>query len=79
MYFNDFLHKEINNTQIVLEIHTILQSHNICPHIILKISLKKWLNDYNNHDMCGMVFIWYLTKNMLPQRYLCPISFIFNL
>jgi hypothetical protein len=27
MYFNDFLHKEINNTQIALEINTILQSH----------------------------------------------------
>jgi hypothetical protein len=34
--FYAFLQKEINNTQIALEIHENLQRHNICPHIILK-------------------------------------------
>jgi hypothetical protein len=31
-----FKKKEINNTQIASEIHEILWSRNICPHIILK-------------------------------------------
>jgi hypothetical protein len=31
------LKKEINNTQIALEIYEILGMHNLCPHIILKI------------------------------------------
>jgi hypothetical protein len=36
LYFNDYLQKEINNTEIVSEIHEILQRHNICSYIILK-------------------------------------------
>jgi hypothetical protein len=36
MHFDDFLHKEINNTQIVLEIHEIWRRSNICPYSILK-------------------------------------------
>jgi hypothetical protein len=53
---DDFLLKEINNTQIALEYHEILQRHNICPHIILKMfGFKERLNDYNNCDMCRMV------------------------
>jgi hypothetical protein len=34
VHFEDFLHKEINNTQIASEIYEILWRHNICPHII---------------------------------------------
>jgi hypothetical protein len=37
MHFNDFLQKEINNTQIVLEIHEIWRRSNICPYTILKM------------------------------------------
>jgi hypothetical protein len=36
-----FYIKEINNTQIALEIHEILRRHNICPCIILK---NVWTN-----------------------------------
>jgi hypothetical protein len=34
--FDDFLQKEINNTQIVSEIHEIWRRGNICPYSILK-------------------------------------------
>jgi hypothetical protein len=36
MHFDDFLQKEINNTQIVLEIHEIWRMSNICPYSTLK-------------------------------------------
>jgi hypothetical protein len=36
LFFDVLLQKEINNTQIALEIHENLQRHNICPLIILK-------------------------------------------
>jgi hypothetical protein len=36
VFFDDFLQKEFNNTQIASEIYEILWRHNICPHIILK-------------------------------------------
>jgi hypothetical protein len=36
MHFDDFLQKEINNTQIASENHEILYKHNIYPYIILK-------------------------------------------
>jgi hypothetical protein len=35
--FDDFLQKEINNTQIAYEIYESLHRHNICAHVILKI------------------------------------------
>jgi hypothetical protein len=36
LHFDEFLQKEINNTQIDLEIHEILWRRGISPHIILK-------------------------------------------
>jgi hypothetical protein len=36
MHFDDFLQKEINNIQIVSEIHEIWRASNICPYSILK-------------------------------------------
>jgi hypothetical protein len=37
MHFDDFLQKEINNTQLVLEIHYIWRRGNICLYSILKM------------------------------------------
>jgi hypothetical protein len=54
--FSCVTHTTINNAPIALAIHEILQWRNICPHIILKMfELKERLNDYNNHDMCGIL------------------------